>query len=199
MISYLVDIYWEKIKPQKNILKCALFMSYFPILTSGPFIRYGDIEDNLYGSHKFSYDRMCSGLLRVTWGIFKILVISMRLGYFVDTVFGNLTTFNGFFTVIAIMFFTLQLYTNFSGSIDIIMGVSEIIGINLPENFRTPFFSKSVTELWRRWHITLGAWLRDYIFYPLQKSNFIQTINKKSKNIFGKKQGRKYQCFYQCL
>ena len=199
MISYLIDIYRDVCKPQKNILKLALFMSYFPILTSGPFIRYNDMEEDLYAKHKFNYERMCSGLIRVLWGVFKILVISQRLGFFVDTVYGNLFTYNGFYVIIAACFFTLQLYTNFSGSIDIIMGVSEIIGIKLPENFNLPFFSKSITELWRRWHITLGAWLKDYVFYPLLKSNFMQKLGSDCKRDFGKKIGKKVPLYLSML
>ncbi len=199
MISYLVDIYRGVCKSQKNIFKCALFMSYFPILSSGPFIRYNDINEDLYGKHEFDYTRMCNGLVRVLWGIFKVLVISERLSIFVNAVYGNLGSFNGIFIVAAAIFFTLQLYTNFSGSIDIIMGISEVIGIKLPENFSLPFFSKTITEFWRNWHITLGAWLRDYIFYPLQKSNIIQRLNKKCKEKFGKKIGKKIPLYLTML
>lgn len=199
MISYLIDIYRGTCVPQKNIFKCALFMSYFPILTSGPFVRYDNVEKQLYSKHKFNYDAMCSGLVRICWGVFKILVISQRIGYFVDTVYGNLYNFNGFFVVVAVLIFPLQLYTNFGGSIDIIMGVSEIMGINLPENFKAPFFSKTITEFWRRWHITLGSWLRDYIFYPLLKSNAMQKLNEKCKNIFGKKIGKKIPLYLSML
>ncbi len=199
MISYIIDVYRETCKPEKNILKLSLFMSYFPILTSGPFIRYNDIKDGLYGKHKFNFDRMCSGLVRILWGVFKVLVISQRLGYFVDTVYASPSTFNGIYIFLAVCFFTLQLYTNFSGSIDIVIGVSEIIGIKLPENFNLPFFSKTVTELWRRWHITLGAWLKDYIFYPLQKSDFVQKLNKSLRNRFGKKFGKKASLYFSML
>ncbi len=199
MVSYIIDVYRETCKPEKNILKLSLFMSYFPILTSGPFIRYNDIKDDLYGKHKFNFDRMCSGFVRILWGIFKVLVISQRLGYFVDTVYANPYTFNGVYIFLAACFFTLQLYTNFSGSIDIIMGVSEIIGIKLPENFNLPFFSKTITEFWRRWHITLGAWLKDYIFYPLQKSDFIQKLNKSLKNRFSKKFAKKASLYFSML
>ena len=191
MISYLIDIHRGACKAEKNIFKCALFMSYFPILSSGPFVRYERMKEELFEKHKFNYDRMCSGLLRVCWGVFKILVISERLGYFVDTVYGDLATYNGFFTVLAVLFFPLQLYTNFSGSIDIIMGISEVMGISLPENFTGPFFSRTITEFWRNWHITLGLWLKDYIFYPLLKSNFMQKLNKICKKKFGKKIGKK--------
>ena len=96
-------------------------------------------------------------------------------------------------------FFTLQLYTNFSGSIDIIMGITEIIGIKLPENFKLPFFSKTITEFWRKWHITLGAWLKDYIFYPLQKSDIMQKLNTRFKKSFGKKVGKKMTLYLSML
>lgn len=195
MISYLIDVYRGACKSEKNVFKLALFMSYFPILTSGPFIRYENIKKDLYEGHKFNYERMTRGLLRIAWGVFKILVISQRLGYFVDAVWADQVTFNGFYSILAAMFFVLQLYTNFSGSIDIIMGVSEIIGIDLPENFNGPFFSKTITELWRRWHITLGAWLKDYIFYPLLKSDFMQKMNTFCKKKFGKKIGKKIPIF----
>lgn len=199
MISYLVDIYRGTCKSQKNILKLMLFMSYFPILTSGPFIDYNDTGKELYDRHKFSYDALCKGLVRICWGVFKILVISQRISFFVNTVYGDLTKFGGFFVVLAILFFPLQLYTNFSGSIDIIMGVSEIMGITLPENFRAPFFSKTITEFWRRWHITLGSWLKNYLFYPILKSNFMQSLNTKCKNIFGKKIGKKIPLYLSML
>ena len=199
MISYLIDIYRGSCKPQKSIFKCALFMSYFPILTSGPFIKYDQMENQLYSKHKFNYHNMCSGLIRIFWGLFKILVISLRIGYFVDTVYSNINNYNGFYIVVAVLLFPLQLYTNFSGSIDIILGISEIIGISLPENFKTPFFSKTITEFWRKWHITLGAWLRDYVFYPLLKSNYMQSLNKTISNHFGKNIGKKTYLYLSML
>ena len=199
MISYLIDVYHGAHKPQKNIFKLAYFMSYFPILTTGPFVRYENINEDLYGNHKFNYHNFCSGLLRVAWGLFKVLVISQRIAIFVDGVYGNYTVFNGFYIVLAAMFFVIQLYTNFSGSIDIIMGVSEIIGIKLPENFNAPFFSKTVTEFWRRWHITLGAYLKDYIFYPLMKSNFMQSLNRKAQKFLSKKHAKKIPLYLSML
>ncbi len=199
MISYLVDIYRGTCKAQKNILKCALFMSYFPILTSGPFVRYDNMENQLYEKHKFNYKNLCNGLIRILWGMFKILVISERLGMIVNSIYGNLNEFNFIFIFMAAILFPIQLYTNFSGSIDVIMGTSEIIGIKLPENFSLPFFSRTLAEFWRNWHITLGAWLRDYIFYPLQKSNVMQNLNKKCKNIFGKKIARKISMYLSMI
>lgn len=199
MIGYLNDIFRGVCEPQRNIFKCALFMSYFPILTSGPFVRYDSFKKDLYGEHKFNYDSMCSGLVRILWGLFKILVISLRLGTIVDSIYNNLTSFNGLVIIAAVLAFPLQLYTNFSGSIDVIMGISEVMGIQLPENFNAPFFSKTITEFWRNWHITLGAWLKDYVFYPLLKSDMMQNLTTKCKNAFGKKTGKKIPMFLSML
>ena len=144
-------------------------------------------------------DNLKDGLLRILWGLFKIIVISERAGIFVDAVYTNLTIYNGYFVIGAALLFVIQLYTNFSGLIDIIMGISKTLGIDLPENFKTPFFSRTITEFWRNWHITLGSWLRDYIFYPLLKSNFMQFLNKKCKSIFGKKVGKKVPLYLSML
>lgn len=191
MISYLLDVYWHTHKAQKNIFKYALFMSYFPLLNSGPIVRYENMADKLYQKHSFKFTNLRRGLMRIFWGLFKILVISSRLGIFVNTVYSNYQVYNGFYILLATIFFTLQLYTNFSGSIDIIMGVSKILDIDLPENFNMPFASKTITEFWRRWHITLGAWLRDYLFYPLMKCSLNQKLGVKLKKIFGKKISKK--------
>lgn len=199
MIGYLIDVYRNVCPPQKNMFKCALFMTYFPILTSGPFVRYNKIQKELYEGHKLNYDSLCMGLVRILFGMFKVLVISKRIGFYVDTVYGNLSNYQGLFIVIAILFFPIELYTNFSGSIDIIMGVSEIIEINLPENFKTPFFSKTITEFWRNWHITLGSWLRDYIFYPIAKSDFIQNFRVFITKMCGKWCGKKLPIYLSML
>lgn len=181
MISYLADVYWKLIKPERNMLKCALFMSYFPILFSGPFIKYEKTRDSLYGGNKFNYHNLCYGFVKILWGCFKILIISQRLALFVSNVYQNINgdIGVGVYSILAILFFPIQLYANFSGTIDIITGVSKIIGIDLPKNFNAPFFATSITDFWRRWHITLGEWLKNYIFYPLLKSNAIQKLQTK--------------------
>ena len=131
------------------------------------------------------------GIVRILWGLFKILVISERLNILVNTVYGNLNSYNSVAVIIAILAFPIQLYTNFSGSIDMIMGASKMLDINLPENFTSPFYSKTITEFWRNWHITLGLWLKDYVFYPLMKSNIIQSIGNFFKNKFNKNVSKK--------
>lgn len=194
MIGYIVDIYWSTNEVEKNPLKVLLFMIYYPILTSGPFIKYSEIKTNLFTKNSFRFDNIINGFLRVLWGLFKVLIISTRISIFVTFVYSNLGSMNGLYIILAILVYTFELYTNFSGSIDIVIGVSHMFGISLPENFDNPFASQTITEFWRVWHITLGNWLRNYIFYPLLKSDLIQSLNKVCKNKFGKK-GKKIPTF----
>lgn len=166
-IGYVIDVGRKKIEPQTNILKYALFILYFPQLTSGPFTRYDNMKNELYGKHKFEFKNIVFGFQRILWGIFKKLVISERLAVIVSTIFGGYAEIRGINVLIGAVAFTLQLYTDFSGCIDIVLGSSQILGIKLPENFNTPFFSKTIPEFWRRWHITLNEWFKDYIYIPL--------------------------------
>ncbi len=131
----------------------------------------------------------------MVWGFFKKLVISERLGVLVNTVYGSYESYNGAYIWVATACYAFQLYTDFSGCMDIVLGLSESLGIMLPENFQTPFFSKSVAEYWRRWHITLGIWMKDYVFYPLLRSKLFTNLNKSFKNKFGKKRGKQYATF----
>lgn len=166
-IGYVIDVGRGKVEPQKNILKHSLFILYFPQLTSGPFTRYDEMKDELYKKHKFELENIIFGFQRILWGIFKKIVISERLAIIANTIFDGYTEFSGINIIIGAIAFTLQLYTDFSGCIDIVLGSSQTLGIKLPENFNTPFFSKTIPEFWRRWHMTLNAWFRDYIYFPL--------------------------------
>lgn len=193
MISFIVSSYYGEIK-ENNPLKIGTFMIYFPILTSGPFIKYNDLKESLDSRVKFDLSNILNGFVRSLWGLFKVLVISTRLNVFVTYVYTNLDTLSPLVILLAIFLYTFELYTNFSGSIDIIMGISKMFGIPLPENFKNPFASTTITEFWRVWHITLGDFLRNYIFYPLLKSNVMQKLTKKCKSVFGKK-GKKIPVF----
>lgn len=196
MISYLLDLYWKIGKVQKNLIKFILFAGYFPIMTSGPIVRYRETEDILYEGHKFNYQNICFGVQRILWGLFKKLVVSERLALIVNTIYTDYNTYAGIYIFIAVICFVFQLYTDFSGCIDIVLGVSELFGIKLPENFETPFFSKNVSEFWRRWHITLGAWLKDYIFYPILKTELWKKIGTWTKKKLGKKLGKKIPVWF---
>ncbi len=191
LVSYVLDVYWGVAAAQKNFFKFVLFAGYFPAMVSGPIIRYREIEEQLYAGHKITYQNISFGIQRILWGVFKKLVISERLAIIVNTVYGDYNTYTGLYIFVAIVCFVFQLYTDFSGCIDIVLGVSELFGIILPENFQTPFFSRSASEFWRRWHITLGAWLKDYILYPILKTTLWQKIGQKLKARFGKKAAKK--------
>lgn len=189
LIGYLLDVNWMKSSAQKNPLKFVLFGIYFPVITSGPIIRYDEIKTSLYDGNLFDYDRICFGLQRILWGLFKKLVIAERISIIVSTI--QTEKLAGLYVFIGILLYAIQVYMDFSGCMDIVLGVSEIFGIYLPENFQTPLYARDLSEFWRRWHITLGAWVRDYVLYPVLKSNLIQKIGKKTKKKFGKKLGKK--------
>ena len=193
LIGYVVDVYREVSLPQKNILKYSLFTCYFPTLVSGPILRYNVMEKQLFLGKKLSLSirNISFGLQRMLFGYFKKMVIADRLAIVVQTVYGDTDTYSGFFLVIATLCYAFQLYADFSGCIDIVMGTSEVLGIDLPENFQSPFYSQTISEFWRRWHITLGTWFKDYVLYPLLISRLFQSIGSFFKRKMGKKIGKK--------
>ncbi|MGN0431364.1 MAG: MBOAT family O-acyltransferase [Lachnospiraceae bacterium] len=191
LLGYVYDVYYEISKPQKNFFKFALFGLYFPVIISGPIVRYRDVEKQLYEKHAFDYQQVTFGLQRILWGFFKKLVIAERMAVIVNTVYGDYATYPGTYIVLATVCFAFQLYTDFSGGMDIVIGISETFGIKVTENFNTPFFSRSMQEFWRRWHITLGGWLKDYLFYPLLRTHTIVKLQEYAKNKFGKKIGKR--------
>lgn len=169
-ISYVTDVYRGTVPAEKNPFKLALFLSFFPQIVEGPLSRYGTLSQTLFTGASFDYDRFVSGSVRILWGFVKKLVIADRAALPVNAIFELGAQASGIQVLFAAALYTFQIYAEFSGCMDIVCGISEILGIDLPENFRQPFFSKSIDEFWRRWHITLGAWLRDYIFYPVSLS-----------------------------
>ena len=187
MIGYLPDVYWGISKAQKNIAKLALFNCYFPQMISGPISRYHNLESELFSVHKFDIHRLYRGCLRILMGFFKKLVVSEHLINITDAVYGNPMEFGGIFVWFGTALFVVQLYSDFSGCMDIIMGVSECFGVNLTENFRTPFTSVTIQEFWQRWHITLGTWLKEYIMFPILRSNLWNKYGKFVKNKWGKR------------
>lgn len=189
VIGYILDVYWGNAEPQHNPLKLFLFVCYFPQLTVGPISRYNDLK-TIYDPHRLSYQNISFGCQRILWGLFKKLVISDRVGIIVNGIWSDIQAYTGIWWWIAVFLFPLQLYTDFSGCMDIVLGVSELFDIHLKENFRNPFFSRNSQEFWQRWHITLGTWARDYVYYPVLKSKFLVTLGKKSKKRFGKRWGK---------
>lgn len=167
MISYLVDVYWGNDQAEHNLFRLLLYIIYFPKIMQGPIARHKELAEQLAERHHFSYQNFCFGLQRMIWGFFKKLVIAERAGVVALQVFGNYEDYGGCILFIGIMLETVQLYCDFSGYMDIAIGISQTFGITLDENFNHPFFSKSAEEFWRRWHITLGAWFKDYVYMPI--------------------------------
>ena len=198
-IGMMADSLWGVIIPEKNLLKTALFIGYYPLLTSGPIARYGELSRELFSGHDFSLTNITRGLQRMLWGLFKKLVLSSRLAVIVNAVYADTEFYNGFYIWIAAALFMFQLYTDFSGCMDIIIGASETFGVRLPENFRTPFFSRSVQEFWQRWHISLGAFMRDYLMYPILRSGRWMKMTKSLKTRFGKKAARQIPAYLAML
>ena len=193
VIGYITDVYWGRINVQRNPGKFVLFASYFPQMTSGPIVQYEQMEDKLWGQkHHLSYRRIVSGLERILWGMFKKLVISERLSVMVNEIYDYYEIYPGFYIVFGAACFAFQLYTDFSGLMDIVLGFSELFGIQLPENFNTPFYSTSLAEFWRRWHITLGGWLKSYVFYAVQQTEAFRRLRKFCKKKLGRGYEKKY-------
>lgn len=199
LLSYIIDVYWEIQKPQKNVAKFLLYGFYFPQLTSGPIVRYREMETQLYEGHRFHYETVVFGMQRVLWGCFKKLVIADRLGLLVGQVYGNYSQYTGLELIGVTFAGTMRLYLDFSSSMDIVLGLSTIFGIFLPENFRKPFSSLSMAEFFRRWHITLGLWLKDYVYFPFMKSRLIQKLSGKVRKRFGKRAGKMTATFSAML
>lgn len=185
-IGYLIDVYRGHVAAEKNVFKYALFASYFPQIMQGPINRYHRIAPQLYTGTRFDLRNLKLGFWLFLWGLFKKLVISDRISIFVNTVLGSeLQEAPGSIILLGIFVFNLQLYTDFSGGIDMVQGISTMFGIQMEENFKRPFFSRTLAEYWRRWHMSLGTWIKDYVFYPIAMSKAFGKLGKKAKELFG--------------
>ena len=179
--GYLLDCYRGTIRPDRNLAKYALFVSFFPQLIQGPIARYSQLAQQLYEPHSFDFTRVKYGLELMLWGYFKKVVIADRVAVLVSTVVDNYTGYAGSIIFVSIAFYALQLYADFTGGIDVARGVGQVLGIQMAENFKRPFFSGTLNEFWQRWHITLGGWFRDYVFYPIAVSKGLAKLSKKIK------------------
>lgn len=191
LLGYLFDVYYEMGEADKNIAKVATFGMLFPNMTSGPIMRYTDIKESLFGGHRFTYEGFTKGCQRILWGFFEKLVIAERVAQISDEIFGNYENYSGLYILIGMVAFTLQLYTDFIGCMDIVIGIAEALGIKMPENFKRPFMSRTIQEFWQRWHITLGTWLKNYLFYPLLRTDAFMKLPKVLKDKVGKKAAKK--------
>ncbi len=183
-IGYIVDVY-KGGEAEGNICKFSLLLCFFPIMTQGPIVRYKKLRTSLYRDNCFNINNVVSGLILALGGGIKKLVIADRVCPLVNGVFNDYETYSGLIIPIAVIGYMIQLYCDFSGGIDIIIGYGKMLGIDLPENFRQPYFSESVSEFWRRWHISLGNWFKDYIYMPLAMSRLNNKIYGKLKSKYG--------------
>lgn len=166
-LSYTIDVYNNKTPAQKHLGVFAVYVSFFPQLVAGPIERSNHLLPQFFKEHKFSYDRVKSGLQKMLWGFFKKIVIADNLAILVDGVYNNLDNYTGVTLLVATIFFTFQIYCDFSGYSDIAIGTARVMGFELRENFKRPYFAKSIQEFWQRWHITLSSWFKDYLYIPL--------------------------------
>ena len=166
-MSYSFDIYYKKLKPTKNFLSFAAFVSFFPQLVAGPIERASNLLSQILNKRTFSYEQSVSGLKLVLWGLFKKIVIADSLGPIVDDIFSNYTTYPASTLILGVTLFSFQVYGDFSGYSDIAIGTAKLFGIELMSNFKFPHFSRNVAEYWQRWHVSLSTWFRHYIYIPL--------------------------------
>lgn len=185
-IGYMADVYWGKIKADYSLEKTALFLSFFPQIMEGPICRYSDTAGTLYKKNPLKLENLQHGSLRIVWGLFKKLVIADRLAIVVKTIFDGYENYHGILIVAAALAYTIQLYMEFSGAIDMVIGTGVMFGVKLPENFRQPFFAENASGFWRRWHITLGVWFKEYIFYPVSVSRLVKKWNRYGRKHVGK-------------
>ena len=184
-MGYLIDVANGKYAPEKNPAKFALFVSFFPQLIQGPIARHDQLAKQLIEPHRFDVNNIYRGALLILWGFFKKKVIADRALPLVSAVFDAHEPYGGAVIVIAVLFYSLQQYCDFSGGIDLVTGIAELFSIRLAPNFRRPYFSVSLGDFWRRWHISLGAWMRDYVFYPFALTKPVSNLSKAAKKRFG--------------
>lgn len=166
-MAYTIDVYRGKIKAERSLTRFAAYIAFFPQLVAGPIERASNLLPQFHEKHRFDVDRVTSGLRVILWGAFKKVVIADRLAIFVDHIYANPEGFGGSAMLLATVFFGIQIYCDFSGYSDMAIGTARILGFDLMENFRYPYFALSIRDFWRRWHISLSTWFRDYVYFPL--------------------------------
>ena len=190
-VGYLIDVYRGTVPAERSLPRFALFISFFPQLIQGPISRYGDLSRTLYQEHSFDGKQVSFGLQRMLWGYFKKMVVADRVLAAVMTIVGGPEEYRGAYILVGMVFYTLQLYADFTGGIDITIGIDQVLGITVQENFIRPYFSKSLKEYWRRWHVSMSSWFRDYLFYPVSTSKWMQKFTRFAKARLGEKAGRR--------
>ena len=197
--GYLIDVYRGKARAAVNLGKYALFISFFPAVMQGPICRYNDLAEQLDTPHRAEWDNLSAGLLRMLWGLFKKLVVADTLMVAVKTIVGTPEDFGGMYVLLLIILYSAVIYGDFTGGIDITIGLSRMLGLRLTENFNRPFSSRSTAEYWNRWHITMGSWFTDYVFYPLSICSSMQKLTKWSRAHLGKAVGMRFPVYLATL
>lgn len=194
-MGYLIDVYQKKYLPEKNLAKTALFVLYFPQLTAGPIGRFGQMKQELYSPCPFSWQRIKFGAERVAWGFFKKLVLADRMQPIVQELTGRPEYYQGVYALLGIVGYGLWLYADFSSGMDIVIGISQMFGITLAENFNHPFAAGTLGEFWRRWHMSLMQWFREYIYFPVSTSKCSRKVSGWMSRLIGKKRASKFPAY----
>lgn len=195
-LSYVLDVFWRRYAAEQNFLNYAIYLTYFPHVVQGPINRFNEFHGQIKNGVALDTKNLAFGAELLLWGLFKKLVIADRLDPFVSHVFGNWNQCSGSILFLAMLVYSVQIYADFSGCIDIVSGVSEMLGIKMRKNFNHPYFSKTMGEFWRRWHISLQEWFKDYIYYPVSASGLLRKV-KKYYN--GKNNSRAAELFSSCF
>lgn len=190
-MGYIIDVYRGTVEAERNPFKFALFVSFFPQLIQGPISRFGDLKQTLFERHPFHGPTVSLGLQRILWGFFKKLVVADRIVAGVNVLIHDADVYTGVYAFVGMLFYALELYADFTGGIDITIGIAQTLGIRVTENFNRPFFSKNIKEYWNRWHITMGSWFTDYIFYPISVCKPMLKLSKFSRKRFGEVVGKR--------
>ena len=177
-VSYVTDVSRERCPAERNFFRLFLFLIFFPVITEGPISRYQQLGTELKTEHRFNYREFCFGAQLIVWGLIQKVIFADWLNRYVREVFKYYKNYSGIIVILGMLIYTFQIYMDFDGCVNIARGSAQMFGIRLTENFRQPFFSTSAAEFWRRWHISLGAWLKDYVFYPISLSRFFQKLSK---------------------
>lgn len=188
-VSYINDVYHGLTKADDNIFRLALFISFFPQIVEGPICRYNQTAEQLWNVKPINYVNLTLGIQRIMYGFMKKAVVADRLNAFMKNYYATYMDYQGGMVVFGAVLYTIQLYMDFSGSMDAVLGTAQIFGIELPENFKRPFFSKTISEFWTRWHITLGTWFKDYVFYPVTTGKRMKKITSSARKKIGNHYG----------
>ena len=175
-MSYLIDIYYKNVNAQKKLISLALYISMFPQLIAGPIVRYVDVSKQIDSKREFNAKKFTEGIIRFIKGLFKKIIIANQLGFVADIVFNNSLEVGSFALWIGVICYSFQIYFDFSGYSDMAIGLGKMFGFDFLENFNYPYISKSIQEFWRRWHISLSSWFRDYLYIPLGGNRKASTL-----------------------